>query len=264
MAAFSLALDAPAHPGNAGGGASWAALLAALSVLAALAYVLLARRRRHPLFPLSILKQPNFSVCLIGNLVARIGCSAVPFLLPLLLQLQLNYSPLQSGLMMLPVALGGVVAKRAVTPLVQRFGYTTFLLANIAVVSLSIAGFAVIAQGWPLTVQALQLAVFGATNSLMYSAMNGVTLQDLGREYSGSGNSLFSMVQMLAMAIGVTLGGGLVEVFSAQWQNAPLAFRLSFLCIGLFTLTSALAFARLGPVKRVAPGSAAAGAPRAS
>ncbi len=44
---------------------------------------------------------------LIGNLVCRIGSSAVPFLVPLLLQLQLGYSPLHSGLMMLPAALAG-------------------------------------------------------------------------------------------------------------------------------------------------------------
>ena len=256
MVAFSLALDAPVRKNGNGAELLWNAGLLLLSILAALLYVLLARRRRHALFPLSIFKQAGFSLGLFGNLVARTGASAVPFLLPLLLQLQLGYSPLQSGMMMLPVALAGVSTKRAITPMVQRFGYTNFLVFNTAVVGLSIAGFATLSQAWPLALQIVQLAIFGAANSLQFTAMNGVTLKDLGREYSSSGNSLFSMVQMLAIGIGVTLGGALVQTFSARWSNPLLAFRLTFICVGLVTLLSALVFVRLGTVRRSMAASA--------
>ena len=102
----------------------------------------------------------------------------------------------------------------------------------------------------------MQLAIFGAANSLQFTAMNGVTLKDLGREYSSSGNSLFSMVQMLAIGIGVTLGGALVQTFSARWSNPLLAFRLTFICVGLVTLLSALVFVRLGTVRRSMAASA--------
>ncbi|MGO4327701.1 multidrug transporter subunit MdtD [Cupriavidus sp. 2TAF22] len=241
MVAFSLALDAPHEASHA----AWSGSLFALSLLSALLYIPYARRRRDPLFRLALFREPNFSVGLAGNLVCRIGSGAVPFLMPLLLQLQLGYSPLHSGMMLLPAALAGVVAKRAIVPLVKRYGYDNFLLINTILVGGSIASFAAISPGWPLVFSIAQLALFGATNSMQFAAMNSVTLKGLSVEDAGSGNSLFSMVQMLAIGLGVTIGGGLVSLFSAQLGMSGTAYRLAFFSVGMITLMSALVFRRL-------------------
>jgi predicted MFS family arabinose efflux permease len=199
-------------------------------------------------------------VGLIGNLVCRIGSSAVPFLVPLLLQLELGYTPLHSGLMMLPAALAGTIVKRWIASLVRRFGYDLFLLVNTLVVGSSIVAFALITRGTPLFVEIVILAVFGAANSMQFAAMNSVTLKDLSHEDAGSGNSLFSMVQMLAIGLGVSIGGGLVKLFSAQWGSAALGFRLSFVCVGAITLMSAWVFRHLETAPRVrAPASQGVG-----
>ncbi|TKC86060.1 DHA2 family efflux MFS transporter permease subunit [Trinickia terrae] len=251
MIAFSLATDAPVHEHRA----AWSAGLFALGLAAALAYIPYAQRRNNPLFRLALFREPNFSVGLIGNLVCRIGSSAVPFLLPLLMQLQLGFTPLHSGLMMLPAALAGTVAKRWIAPLIKRYGYDTFLLVNTLVVGGAIVAFALISKGTPLAVEIAVLAVFGAANSMQFAAMNSVTLKGLSHADAGSGNSLFSMVQMLAMGLGVSIGGGLVKVFSAQWSSSAMGFRLSFVCVGVITLLSALVFRRIdnepAPVRAV-------------
>lgn len=241
MIAFSLAVDAPAESHRF----AWSTGLFMLGIVAALAYVPYARRRRDPLFKLSLFREPNFSVGLIGNLVSRIGSSAVPFLVPLLLQLQLGYAPLQSGLMMLPAALSGTVAKRWIAPLVRRFGYDMFLLVNTSVVGLSIIAFALIARSTPALVTIIVLMVFGAANSMQFAAMNSVTLKGLSHEDAGGGNSLFSMVQMLAMGLGVSIGGTLVKLFSDQWGSAIVGFRMSFVCVGGITLVAALIFRQI-------------------
>ncbi len=241
MVAFSLALDTPHEASHA----AWSGSLFALSLLSALLYIPHARRRQNPLFRLALFREPNFSVGLAGNLVCRIGSGAVPFLMPLLLQLQMGYSPLHSGLMLLPAALAGVVAKRWIVPLVKRFGYDNFLLVNTVLVGGSIASFAAIGPGWPVGLAIAQLALFGATNSMQFAAMNSVTLKGLSVEDAGSGNSLFSMVQMLAIGLGVTIGGGLVSMFTAQLGVAGTAYRLAFFTVGMITLLSALVFRRL-------------------
>ncbi|ORC49617.1 DHA2 family efflux MFS transporter permease subunit [Paraburkholderia terricola] len=260
MIAFSLAIDAPVETHRA----AWSVGLFALAALSALAYIPYARRRRDPLFKLSLFSEPNFSVGLIGNLLCRIGSSAVPFLVPLLLQLQLGYSPLHSGLMMLPAALAGTVAKPWIAPLIRRYGYDLFLLVNTVIVGLSIVAFALISRGTPLVVEAAILAVFGAANSMQFAAMNSVTLKGLSHEDAGSGNSLFSMVQMLAIGLGVSIGGGLVNLFSAQWGSATLGFRLSFVCVGAITLVSAWVFRHLdeAPAARAVRAQATQGAGR--
>jgi hypothetical protein len=102
--------------------------------------------------------------------------------------------------------------------------------------------------GTPLVIEIAILAVFGACNSMQFAAMNSVTLKGLSIKDAGSGNSLFSMVQMLAIGLGVSIGGGLVSVFSANLGSAALAFRIAFVCVGLVTLGSAIVFRFLDAV----------------
>jgi predicted MFS family arabinose efflux permease len=128
---------------------------------------------------------------------------------------------------------------------VKRYGYDMFLLVNTALVGASIVAFALFSPTLPLAVEIAILAVFGACNSMQFAAMNSVTLKGLSSKDAGSGNSLFSMVQMLAIGLGVSIGGGLVQVFEAQSGSAALGFRLSFVCVGVITLLSALVFRRL-------------------
>lgn len=241
MLAFSLAVDVPfeSHRGV------WSSGLFLVGLVAMLAYVPHARRRRNPLFKLSLFGEPNFSVGLIGNLVCRIGSSAVPFLVPLLMQLELGYTPLQSGLMMLPAALAGTVAKRWIAPLIRRYGYDMFLLVNTLVVGGSIVGFALISRDTPLVVEAVILSIFGAANSMQFAAMNSITLKELSHEDAGGGNSLFSMVQMLAMGLGVSIGGALVKLFSEPSTATAMGFRMAFVCVGVITLGSALVFRQI-------------------
>jgi EmrB/QacA subfamily drug resistance transporter len=257
MVAFSLALDVPMRTHRA----AWSTGLCAVSAVAVLLYVMHARRRPLPLFRLGLFREPNFSVGLIGNLVARIGSSAVPFLLPLLLQLELGYSPLHSGMMMIPAALAGVITKSWISGLVRRFGYETFLLVNTLIVGASIVSFALISPGWPVWVQVVQLAVFGGANSMQFAVMNSVTLKDLRPEDAGSGNSLFSMIQMLAMGLGATIGGGLVGMLSGELTSTALAFRYTFIVVGVITLASAAVFRWLNEAK---PGARDDGATRLS
>ncbi|OWT73739.1 MULTISPECIES: MFS transporter [unclassified Achromobacter] len=238
MVALSIALDMPQVSHRL----AWSGVLFGLSVLTVALYMMHARRKAKPLFRLGIFRESNFSVGLLGNLVCRIGCSAVPFLLPLLLQLQMGYSPVQSGLMMLPAALAGMWLTRAVGPLVKRYGYETFLLVNTLLVGASIIAFAGVAPGWPIGVQIIQLAIFGAANAMQFAAMNTVTLKGLRTEDAGSGNGLFSMIQMLAVSLGVTLGGGMVGMFSHGEETTASAFRLTFIIVGVITLLSAFIF----------------------
>jgi EmrB/QacA subfamily drug resistance transporter len=238
MIAFSLATDAPMEDHRK----VWSMGLLLFGFVATLGYVVYAKHRANAVFKLALFRERNFSVGLVGNLVCRIGSSAVPFLLPLLMQLQLGFTPLHSGLMLLPAALAGAIAKSWIPPLIKRYGYRTFLLVNTLIVGGAIMALALVTGETPLVLTFVVLVIFGAANSMQFAAMNSVTLKDLSHADAASGNSLFSMVQMLAMGLGVSIGGGLVHVFSQQWDSTAVGFRLGFVCVGLVTLFSALVF----------------------
>jgi EmrB/QacA subfamily drug resistance transporter len=260
MVAVSLAID-----GLSGLGMKQAAVLVLLVFgLASLAaYWLHAARRPDPLFSPRLFAIRAVSIGLLGNLFSRLGSSCMPFLVPLLLQVSLDYSPLQAGLMMVPVAAASMLVKRFTTPLITHHGYRRVLVVNTVCVGLTMASFAFITPAHPLWLNILQLAVFGAFNSMQFTAMNTVTLRDLESGMASSGNSLLSMVQMLAMSMGVAAAGavlaGFSGVFGAGAPQTLQALQATFACMGLVTLASAAIFWQLSPRERKPGKTGAAG-----
>jgi hypothetical protein len=92
-------------------------LLSATAV-ASLAFGLLAaygwraRRASNPIFDLALFEIRTFRVSIMGGFITRLGVGGPPFLLPLLFQLGLGFSAWQSGLLMIPPALGAIGSKR--------------------------------------------------------------------------------------------------------------------------------------------------------
>jgi len=218
------------------------------------AYWLHAARSERPLFPLALFRVHSYSVGLLGNLFSRLGSGGMPFLIPLMLQVGLGYSPMRAGMMMIPMALAGMFSKRIVVPLVQRWGYRHVLVGNTVLVGMAMASFALVQPGQPLWLHIVQFAAFGAVNSLQFTAMNTLVLRDLDNEQASSGNSLLSMVMMLAISLGVAVAGGLLGVFgehAAGRTDTLQAFRWSFVCLGAMTLASAAIFAQVRDIHRV-------------
>ncbi|WP_280923078.1 multidrug transporter subunit MdtD [Paraburkholderia sp. LEh10] len=227
-------------------------MLLILSLGCFVAYGLHAVRAANPIFSLDLFKIHTFSVGLLGNLFARIGSGAMPYLIPLLLQVSLGYSAFEAGLMMLPVAAAGMSSKRLVTRLIMKYGYRRVLMSNTVLVGLAMASFSLTNAHQPLWLRLVQLAFFGGVNSMQFTAMNTLTLKDLGTGGASSGNSLFSLVQMLAMSLGVTVAGALLTAFTGLMPrvtaaNTLPAFHATFLCVGLITAATSWIFAQLSP-----------------
>ena len=241
MVAISLSLDgAGLHQGGV-----MVVLIFGFASIAG--YWLRAARTPEPLFAPSLFHVPTLSIGLIGNLFSRLGSSCMPFLVPLLLQVSMGYSPVRAGLMMLPIALAGMAMKRFATPLITRHGYRKVLVANTILVGCTMASFGLTAPGQPMALHVLQLLAFGAVNSLQFTAMNTITLKDLDGSMASSGNSLLSMVQMLAMSLGVAAAGAVLTgyngIFGTETPAHTLdAFQATFASMGLITVASALIF----------------------
>lgn len=253
MVAVSLAVD-----GLSGLGLKQASVLVLLvfGMASLTAYWLHAAKQPDPLFSPHLFSIPTLSIGLLGNLFARLGSACMPFLVPLLLQVSLGYSPLQAGLMMVPIAVASMLVKRITTPLITRHGYRKVLVTNTLLVGLTMASFAFMSPEQPLWLHILQLAAFGAVNSMQFTAMNTVTLRDLDGSMASSGNSLLSMVQMLAMSMGVAAAGAVLAGFTGFFGSDEAvhtlhAFQATFACMGLMTLASASIFWQLSPEVRV-------------
>jgi EmrB/QacA subfamily drug resistance transporter len=222
-------------------------LLLVFGLASLVGYWLRATQQIHPLFSPALFHIPTFGIGLLGNLFARLGNGSMPYLIPLFLQVELGFAPFHAGLMLLPMSLAAMLTKRSVTNLIRRFGYRTILVANTLLVGLAMASFALVRPSTPLAAMLVLLAALGIVNSLQFTAMNTLTLKDLDGAGASSGNSMLSMVQMLAMSLAVATAAGLLAAFTDSFGHARelTVFHATFMCVGLMTTASAWIFWQL-------------------
>jgi len=214
-------------------------------------YWLHAARTPHALFSLKLFDIPTFSIGILGNLFARLGSGAMPFLTPLFLQVGLGYSPSRAGLSMVPTVIGAMTIKLFAERVIKRFGYRRVLTVNTLLLGLFIASFSMVERSTPHWAILLQLGLFGIVNSMQFTAMNTLTLGDLDDARASAGNSLLSVVMQLSMSLGVAAAGALLAAFvTAPEANSASGllhtFHATYLCIGALSATAAWIFFQLG------------------
>src|ERR1700720_583667 len=92
-------------------------LTISLSLLAG--YLLHAKGNAHPLLQLNLFRIRTFGAAVSGSFFTRLGIGGVPFLLPLLYQVGLGFSPVQSGLLIMPQAVAAMAMKKAMPRLLS-------------------------------------------------------------------------------------------------------------------------------------------------
>lgn len=254
MVAISIALDGMSGMGL---GMALVVVLMVFGLASLASYWMHALRTETPLFPPALFSVRSLRVGLLGNLFTRFGSGAAPFLIPLLLQIGLKMSPMNAGMMMLATVTGSMLVKRVAVRTVQRFGYKRVLQVNSVMLAVMLASFSLVTVGTPAWLILLQLFIFGGFNSMQFSAMNSVTLKDMEGEFASSGNSLLSMVQMLAMSMGVAIAGALLTGYTEMWpgdmDDRMLAIRATFATVALMTLAATLVFSQLETDEPVRP-----------
>lgn len=208
----------------------------------------LRQRHHHPLFALSLFRITSLRIGLIGNVATRLGSSGMSYVLPLMLQLPLGNSPARAGLLMMPIAIASIAAKRLATGLIERLGYRRVLLGNTVCIGLCTLSFALLGPNTPLALLIVALAFFGLCNSLQYTALNTVTLKDTTAAQASSANTLLSLVQMGAISLGLAAAAVTLALYSQSMGLEPdspdliRAFRATFLTLGVLTLLSSPIF----------------------
>ena len=216
-------------------------------------YVAHARRHPQPLFSLALFKIRSFSVGIAGNIFSRLASGGMPYLTPLLLQVLLGYSPFNAGLVMIPMTVMAIFSKAMATRLLNRFSYRRVLFVNTVLLGCLITAYSFLAQGTPLWLTLALFSVFGAVNSLQFTAMNTLTLIGLPDDMAASGNSLLSVVMQLALGLGVAAaatgltlflpeGVSVASVGQAGTGSLAGAFRLTYFCMGGLSVLAAFIF----------------------
>jgi EmrB/QacA subfamily drug resistance transporter len=169
-------------------------------------YVRTARRKTHPLLDLGLFQTPTFRIGVVAGLFFRIGIGAIPFLLPLFLQLGFGLSSFESGMLTCASAAGALFMKTIAVRILQRFGFRCVLLWNTVLAALSLMLIGLFTAHTPHALIVVVLLVGGCFRSLQFTSLNALAYADIDRPQMSQATSLASVVQQLAAGLGVTVG----------------------------------------------------------
>jgi EmrB/QacA subfamily drug resistance transporter len=227
-------------------------MLGLLGISAALlaAYGLHTKRTTHPLLQLKLLAVRTFRVAVSGNLFTRLGIGGIPFLLPLLYQVGLGFSPIQSGLLIMPQAFAAMSLKLTMPHILRRFGYRTVLVSNTILLGVMIMLFATIGSATPVWLIVLMAFSYGFLTSLQYTSMNTLAYADIDEHEASPASTIASTVQQLAVSFGIATASLAAAVFIPDRLRATPAqllhgIHVALLGLAALTIVSTVVFIRL-------------------
>jgi EmrB/QacA subfamily drug resistance transporter len=227
-------------------------MLGLLGISAALlaAYGLHTKRTAHPLLRLKLLGIRTFRVAVSGNLFTRLGIGGIPFLLPLLYQVGLGFSPIQSGLLIMPQAFAAMSLKLTMPLILKKFGYRSVLISNTIMLGVMIMLFATISHDTPVWLIVMMAFIYGFLTSLQYTSMNTLAYADVGEHEASGASTIASTVQQLAVSFGIATASLAAALFIPDRLRATEGqmihgIHLALLCLATLTIVSTIVFARL-------------------
>jgi len=226
--------------------------LLALSFLLLLGYWHHAHHTARPVLRISLFRTRTFRVAVTGSFLTRLGAGGLPFLLPLLYQVGIGYTPVQSGLLIMPQFLAAITLKFTIPAVLRALGYRRVLLANTLAMGAIIAVFATIGPATPVWLIALQAGVFGYVSSLQYTSMNSLVYADLAEHDTSMGSSIASTMQQMSMSFGVAVASLTAAVFVPdRYRTGPgemiAGIHKALIVLGVLTMVSTLIFRGLRP-----------------
>lgn len=224
--------------------------LFALSLALLLAYGFHSVNVKHPLLRLKLLRLRTLRVGVTGGLVTRIGAGGLPFLLPLLYQVGLGFTPIQSGLLIMPQSLAAMGLKFQTSAILSRFGFRKVLLLNTMIFGLLILAFSLVGLGTPWWLIVILSACYGFFSSLQFTCMNTLIYSDTQDSDTSMVSTIASTAQQMSISFGVAVASLVTTFFIPESLRADPAGMISglhraFLVLGSLTILSAFIFREL-------------------
>ncbi len=224
-------------------------MLAVSAVLLA-GYGYRAETTKFPLLRLSLFRIRTFRASVSGSFFTRLGIGGIPFLFPLLYQVGLGFTPIQSGMLLMPQAIAAMSLKLTMPKILARFGYRAVLISNTVILGLLIMLFATIGVGTPVWLIALQAFCFGFFTSLQYTSMNTLVFADVAEEQTSSASTIASTMQQMSISFGVATASLATAFFIPdRFDSSPRemihGIHQAFLVLGVLTVLSTIVFSGL-------------------
>jgi EmrB/QacA subfamily drug resistance transporter len=218
----------------------------ALALGAGWLYLRLAKATAKPILDLSLLKHRTFRASLLGGTLVRLGIGASPFLMPLLLQVALGWSPLKASAVTLGTGVGVLIARPFAAAGLKRFGFRTSLAVFVTLTAAFTAAPGFFTLATPMAVMTGALFLGGFCRSNQFIAANTIAYADVPQAKVASASTLSAVAQQVGLALGVSFGGLMLHLARGHGAHlTPDRFTWPFVAIGVVTLLALPVYLRL-------------------
>ncbi|HEX7163298.1 MAG TPA: MFS transporter [Trebonia sp.] len=238
-AAHLVSLPAPPAAQTAAFGVVSVALLAG-----AVAHL---RRAAHPLINLRTLSVRTFRVSQLGGTMYFFVVGAMPFLLPLMFQVQFGWSPVKSGAVTAFVFVGNVGIKPATTPLINRFGFRPLLIVSTLGTAVIVAALGFTSASTPVALIAALALASGITRSTGFTVYSTVGLADMTPEFMRDANTLAATSMQLGAGLAIAGATVALRAGDAVAGGGQAAFTIAFCLLALVAAGCAAEALRMDP-----------------
>jgi len=224
--------------------------LIAGGLLCALLYWRHCQKHAHPVLDVSILRLPTVNISNVGGLFPRMLVSATPFLFALLFQIGFGLSPAAAGGIIFANALGAVLGRWLLTPLLRRISFRALLTSNALLIALSFGVCAFFTAATPLPVILGLLFVQGVLRSLQLIGLVTLGYAGIDDKHVGSASTIASVSQQFALSLGVAASVMTLSLAQSMLGEGRLtldAISPAFLVLAALSLLSLFWFLRLPP-----------------
>jgi EmrB/QacA subfamily drug resistance transporter len=219
----------------------------AVGAVSGVIYLWHAKRAKYPLLDPKMLRYPLFKAGILGASNFRIGIGAMPFLLPLMLQLGFGLNPFQSGMVTFVSAVGALSSKFGAQRVFRRYGFRGVLAAGTLISAIFIAINGLFTPTTPQWIIMGCLLVSGVIRSTCFTGINAMVFSDIDEADSSQATAINSVSQQISLALGVAVAGGLLDLFSnfSGGHIELIDFHIAFFVVAGISALSSLTFARL-------------------
>lgn len=198
----------------------------ALAVAAAVGFVVWEARSDHPMLPLGVFRNRDFTGTALTLLLMVFGMGALMLMLTQYLQFVLGYGPMKAGLALLPYAVAAAVCNGLGATLGKAVSNKTLIVSGLLVMS---AAFVILAIGQGYLWVLVSMLVMGMGGGLAGPAAYAAIMNAIPLEHAGVGSAMNDTLQQVGMAISIAvLGSVLAGVFTSRMpDDAPEAARES-------------------------------------
>lgn len=213
-------------------------------------YVRHAYRVSHPIIDLALLKIPTYAMASIGGFLFRMGLGALPFLMPLMLQVGFGLTALNSGMLTFASAAGAMLMKTSAVRVLRTLGFRVVLVGDAAISAAFLFGYSLFRPSTPHLVIFLALLTGGFFRSLQMTSINTLSYADVPPAMLSRATSLTSMAQQLSQTAGVATAALLLHTVLTLRGGVTLAaadFYPVFVGVAMISLLSVPFFLKMSP-----------------